>query len=153
MCTYNTYLRPLKYFTIALGVATPGWKPLLSSFMCLKMLPHGNFNVVYNTLQRWSESHIQTASVTLCAICRRFKADRRPLLPRKRNPEAVAQPRILFWRDQSMTSSITDVVLSSTVSSVYFLTQCGPSYRPAGRMWPADTFRKNLQVWNLLKNM
>jgi len=34
----------------------------------------------------------------------------------------VAQPRILFGRGQSMPSSVTDVVLSPTVPSVYFLT-------------------------------
>ena len=28
-----------------------------------------------------------------------------------------------------------------------------PNYRPAGRMWPAKAFRKNLQIWNLLKSV
>jgi len=37
-------------------------------------------------------------------------------------PFSVAQPRILFGRAQSVTSSVTDVVLSSTVPSAYFLT-------------------------------
>jgi len=37
-------------------------------------------------------------------------------------PEAVPQPRILFGKVQSMTSSVTAVVLSPTVPSVYFLT-------------------------------
>ena len=35
---------------------------------------------------------------------------------------SLAKPRILLWRDQSMTSSVTDVVLTPTAPSVYFLT-------------------------------
>ena len=35
---------------------------------------------------------------------------------------SVAQPTILFGRGQSMTSSVTDVILSQTVPSVYFIT-------------------------------
>ena len=34
----------------------------------------------------------------------------------------VTQPRIVFGRGQPVTSSVTDVVLSPTVSSVYFVT-------------------------------
>jgi len=33
-----------------------------------------------------------------------------------------APPRILFWRGQLMTLSVTDVFLSPTVPSVWFLT-------------------------------
>jgi len=78
-----------------------------------------------------------------------------------RLPTSAKLP-VKYWPSGNPTQNLEPNLYTSLQSTqcakrrLYKRTLIKPvwyNYRPAGCMWPAEAFRKNLQIWNLLKSV